>query len=360
MTSKDFADWGIRIRTAPDKGYYALWDRLRTIRLDLGTPGLPLDIERPEFVDIGITERCNAKCPFCYVSAGPAGHDYQGIVDTWKSWIAGFQADKALTPAEDPILLDCLSLKGATPGTPEFEESVRLLAAYRRAGATLTEKPFQVAIGSVGEPTVHPELPEFLEAVWSDRVVPNYTTNGIVLASDTSVAERIMEATRKYVGGVAVSFGNHGLREKAKVAVQRLVDEGNCKVMIHEIIGSRSDVDDLFRLDQEHGDHIHYHVLLPLMAHGRSGKSMDDDTYLYLVDRIRESGNTNLAFGANFLPFLRKYPGSLSVWDYPEETYSKNILLRPGEVVITPNSFRLTPERVLKFEDNGNERMAYL
>jgi hypothetical protein len=77
------------------------------------------------------------------------------------------------------------------------------------------------------------------------------------------------------------------------------------------------------------------------MAHGRSTESMTDEAYQYLTDKIKEKGMTNVAFGANFLPFMNKYPGSVNVWEYPSETYSKNILLKDGKVIITPSSFRL-------------------
>lgn len=49
---------------------------------------------------------------------------------------------------------------------------------------TYTNKPFQIAIGSTGEPTMHPDFCEFLETVFNTGVVPNYTTNGLILARD--------------------------------------------------------------------------------------------------------------------------------------------------------------------------------
>ena len=58
---------------------------------------------------------------------------------------------------------------------------------------------------STGEPTIHPEFCKFLETVYNLGIVPNYTTNGISIAKYDGNAEEILEATSKYVGGVAVS-----------------------------------------------------------------------------------------------------------------------------------------------------------
>ena len=64
------------------------------------------------------------------------------------------------------------------------------------------QKPFQIAIGSQGEPTIHPEFIAFLQTIYELGIVPNYTTNGITLASGN---KELLDATEKYCGGVAVS-----------------------------------------------------------------------------------------------------------------------------------------------------------
>lgn len=38
----------------------------------------------------------------------------------------------------------------------------------------------------------------------------------------------------------------------------------------------------------------------------------------------------------------------IKTWIYPAETYSKNVLLKENEVVITSSSFNLTPVKVIK------------
>lgn len=344
---KHFASWGIRIRQDIDKNYYSVWNTLKTVRLDLGDVS-PLEPHRSEFYDVGITERCNAMCDFCYVEADSTKKDYTSICDIWNRWMSTFPDDKPLDFENDVNLKDILSrpTKGLSP--EEFRFKLSTFHSVKQYGGCYTEKPFQIAIGSVGEPTVHPELVKFLETVNNTKVVPNYTTNGIVLASNTKKSQEILEATSAFCGGVAVSFGNKNLRTQADKAIQNLLKDGNCKVMLHELIGSKEDVDELISLDNKYGKDIHYHVLLPLMKHGRSEVAMDNDTYLYLIEKINSLGMTNVAFGANFAPFMHNNELAPNVWEYPQECYSKNILLK-DKVIITPSSYNLTPCHIIEF-----------
>ena len=188
---------------------------------------------------------------------------------------------------------------------------------------------------STGEPTIHPDFSKFLQTVYETEVDPNYTTNGVYLSPE------VLEATKAFVGGVAVSYGNQSLREAADKTINTLLREGDCKVMIHHLIHDTPSVDDFLEAAEKWGTDIHYHVLLPLKAHGRSTQEMTEEAYLYLTSEIRKRGLRNLAFGMWFLPWLQKFPGSLEVYDYPAETYSSNALLRDGKVIITPSSYDL-------------------
>ena len=141
---RDFKHFGLKRRYYPSCNYNAYWANLTTIRLGEGVASeLPCD--QSEFYDVGINTKCNAECPFCYVSASGQGINYSNICETWKKWMDTFWEKQ-----EDRILL--------------------------------TNKPFQIAIGSTGEPTIHPEFCDFLKTVYESGVVPNYTTNGITLA----------------------------------------------------------------------------------------------------------------------------------------------------------------------------------
>ena len=76
-----------------------------------------------EFYDVSIGTMCNAGCNFCYVSAKKDGEPYKDISNTWKKWMSTY----------NETLVD--------NGT-----------------VLLTDKMFQIAIGSEGEPTTSPEF----------------------------------------------------------------------------------------------------------------------------------------------------------------------------------------------------------
>ena len=78
--------------------------------------------------------------------------------------------------------------------------------------------------------------------------------------------------------GVAVSYGNKSLRKYADNAIDGLLAKGDCHVMIHHIISDNKSVDEFVECWKKYGDKIRNHVLLPLMASGRSKKGIEDGT----------------------------------------------------------------------------------
>lgn len=306
---KDYRSWGVKRRYFPENNYNAIWFNLKTIRLGEGQ-ATELPPEYSEFYDVGINTKCNAECPFCYVSAGHGGVNYPNICETWKKWMALYKEEKS----------------------GEF---------------TITNKPFQIAIGSTGEPTIHPDFVEFLETVYSTHVVPNYTTNGIILSKygHSNVADSIMEATRNFVGGVAVSFGNLLIRDEAEKAVENLITYGNTNVNIHHIISTKESVDNFVRAWKYYGDDILYHVLLPLMPSGRSTKGVEEGVFEYLEEQILVNNIKNVSFGAHFYNNLKS--SKIKTYLYEPESFSKNVILKPNKVIITPSSFNLNPIKII-------------
>ena len=304
---RDFKHFGVKRRFFPKHNYNAIWYNLKTIRLGEGKADA-LPPEESEFYDVGINTKCNAECPFCYVSASGKGINYPNICDTWKKWMNTFWE------------------------------------IHTETGFTATNKPFQIAIGSTGEPTIHPEFCDFLKTVYESGVVPNYTTNGILIAQDNSISAQILAATSQYVGGVAVSFGNKHLREYARKAIDKLLKV--TKVNVHHIISDKESVDEFIQEWLRYGDKILYHVLLPLMPSGRSDSGIADGVWEYLEDMIQKHNIKNIAFGAHFIKYLRE--SKIKTWLYDEESFSKNIILTPNKVQITPSSFDLNPIKVIE------------
>ena len=206
---------------------------------------------------------------------------------------------------------------------------------------------------STGEPTIHPEFCEFLKTVYETGVVPNYTTNGILLSAwcnpvspNYELANVILDYTAKYVGGVAVSFGNNKLREMARLAIEGLIARGNTNVNIHHIISDKKSVDAFIAEWLQYGTSVLYHVLLPLMPSGRSQEGVSDGTFEYLEYVIEQNKIQNVAFGAHFIKNLRN--SRIKTWLYDEQSFSKNIILTPNKVQITPSSFDLNPIQIVE------------
>lgn len=300
---KDWTSWGTKVREFPAHNYKAIWANLKTIRVGTGVAKeLPPDMA--EFYDVGINTVCNAECDFCYVSAGHGGINYPDICETWKKWMDGY---------------------------------ISVVDEHR---VTHTAKPFQIAIGSTGEPTIHPDFCKFLETVYNTGVVPNYTTNGLAL-SDSRNNDKLLEYTKQYVGGVAVSLGNIKLYSKANRAIGHLLLSGNTNVNIHHIISNKESVDRFYDVYVRYGKSIYYHVLLPLMPSGRSTKGIEPGVFEYLEEVIQKYDIKNAAFGAHFVEYLKT--SKIKTHLYPPESLSKNVILTKDKVQITPSSFNLHP-----------------
>lgn len=312
---RDFNHFGIKRRVFPNNNYNALWYNLKTTRFGTGT-ATELEPDKAEFYDVSIGTRCNACCDFCYVSAADNGECYEDICQTWEKWMA------------------------------TFNEETNFL------GIIETDKPFQIAIGSQGEPTMSPQFCDFLETVYNTNVVPNYTTNGIILSYWDKpgtryylLANKILEYTSKYCGGVAVSFGNKSIRKFAVEAVNGLIKKGDVNINLHHIISNKESVDEFVDIWKEYGDKIAYHVLLPLMPSGRSSKGIEDGVFEYLENKIEELDIKNIAFGVHFIKSLEN--SKIKTWLYPAESLSKNVILTKDKVQITPSSFDMNPIKII-------------
>lgn len=312
---KDFKHFGVKRRFFPENNYNAFWYNLKTTRFGEGVAS-ELAPDKAEFYDVGIGTKCNAGCDFCYVSAGNEGECYDNICQTWEKWMA-------------------------------------MYSEKNNNGIIETDKPFQIAIGSSGEPTVHSDFCDFLETVYNTNVVPNYTTNGIILSYWDKpgtryylLANKILEYTRKYVGGVAISFGNKSLRKFAKDAVNGLIEKGDVNINLHHIISTKESVDEFVEIWKEYKEDIAYHVLLPLMPSGRSTKGIEEGVFEYLEKKIEEKNMKNVAFGAHFIKYLEN--SKIKTWLYPAESLSKNIILTKDKVQITPSSFDMNPIKIIE------------
>ena len=268
----------IKIRCFPEHNYKAFHFNGRTIRLALDNSKPITELAYPEFYDVKVTSKCLGMCKWCYQNSLPSSINTDSIVDRFKSFF-----DK-LTP---------------------------------------NQKPFQIAFGG-GSPTLHPEFPQLIKTCYEMGIDPNYTTNGMWVRT---YKDTILNLTTKYNCGVAVSTHPH-LEPYWRPAVNALLD-AKVHTNLHCIIGNRESIDRFEQVYRDFTGKVKYFVLLPLSAQGRSTEEFSD--WEYLTSKIKGSP-ADVAFGANFHPYLVKDPGRFSVSIYEPESMSAYLDLETMKV----------------------------
>lgn len=264
----------IKIRQFPESNYKAIFHNHKTIRMTFDKDKPITELKYPEFYDVAINDKCLANCSFCYVSALKSGNNFKNIHEKIHSFFGSMDDN---------------------------------------------QKPFQVAIGGAGEPTMHPEFTEVLKTFYNIGIVPNYTTNGM------HITQQIIDATKQYSGGVALSCHPH-LTKVWKKAADMYIDAG-ITTNFHCIISDEKSIDTFFDIYNEYKGKVDYFVLLPYTVFGRA-----KETELHfdeLFKRLKNIDNVNdIAFGANFYPYLKSHDVKwLDISLYEPEIMSKYIVM---------------------------------
>lgn len=274
------------------ENYFATFDGRNTVRYS--TDGGEIQSQlKPEILDISICSKCFANCPYCYTSALKTGTIYESVVEKIND------------------------LFGNLP---------------------LEERPFQVALGGEGEPTLHPEFVNILKSFYNLNIVPNYTTNGM------HINDSIIEATKKYSGGVAVSAHPH-LNKVWKNAVNRYIQE-DIFTCVHLILGNPEE-ETLFYsnlnwcLDNE----VNCVVVLPYQEVGR-GKKVQDKELVWKKFFSSEYLSDRIAIGALFYAFLLKEELNVPFEIYHPEVFSGYIIMDDTYKTIRKSSYDLTEKTV--------------
>jgi len=179
-----------------------------------------------------------------------------------------------------------------------------------------------------GEPTSHPDFIEIMKTFKELNIEPNYTTNGMHLTDD------IIKATQKYCGGVAVSCHPH-LKDWWMVAANLLANAG-VKLNFHIIISDKESIDYFKEIYDYWKDLVDYFVLLPYGSQGRAEHK--DIDFKYLCSKLPED-QSQIAFGANFYPYLMEGDHNVKVSLYEPEIMSK--FLDMSDMSIHKSSFSL-------------------
>lgn len=354
---KNIFELGVGIRHIKESNYFALWNNNRTERytVDDNIGLIQLPTEESEFYDVSLGTKCTTgKCSFCYAAARTDGKYYENPSDLWLSLYEKLWWRYRILDIKKFISEEGLPQDALEPLAINILTSMKELGG-KKPPVFFTNAPFQIAIGSGSEPTEHPDFCKFIKTVWKTKVIPNYTTNGVILgysgndSQKSKLRDDILAVTADCSAGVAVSFGNPALRGLAEKALRHL-SMVDTKVVLHHIISTNESVDEFLKIRKEWTGKIHYHVLLPLMKHGRSSEGMGPETYKYLMECLVREGKENIgdvAFGAKFIPYLDSW-NPLGIQTFAEQTYSKNLLLADDRAIFTPSSFDLKTIKEIK------------
>jgi hypothetical protein len=288
----------IRTRSEPAANYRSVFLNGKTIRMPIDPRKPVTELRYPEFYDIAFGNKCvtggngrkdpKSACYYCYASAHAGGKHYDNIVDKTRRFFGNMDRDK---------------------------------------------RPYQVAIGGSQEPLEHPDFWDAVRMFKALDIVPNYTTNGVL------VTDRAIALTKELCGGVAVTLHPH-LELFWRRALVKLTHAG-VRTNVHFIVSDTESVNRLKGLYDEYRDKAEYFVLLPYMnvgfAGGENAKEIDYASLEPWLDSVFGAGN--IAFGANFYPFLktaRKWDVSL----YEPEIMSKYLVM-DDDMKVYNNSFDL-------------------
>lgn len=273
-----------KVRAFPDKNYAAIFDGFTTTRFQLDGDKPIEKLDFFESYDVAINNKCFGGCPYCYTDAKANGQNFENVAE-------------------------------------------RLYQHFARMSKN--ERPFQVAIGGAGEPTLHPDFPLVLKAFADLGILPNYTTNGMHLTPE------VLAATKKYAGGVAVSTHPH---IDWRSAVQKL--QGFARhIHLHLIISDAASVQNFVEVYDELEKVVDAFVLLPYKPVGR-GTARDIEVELCL-DVLEAAPFPKVAYGAYFYEALKNRPG-LNPSLYEPHHFSA-YLIADTQMVVYDNSFDMVP-----------------
>lgn len=268
----------MKTRCVPESNYKSIWlESGKTMRFAID-PSKPItELEYPEFYDIKLTAHCGANCPQCYMDSKPSDPHYENVVEKLRELFSR-------TPVDQQV--------------------------------------YQIAFGG-GEPTSHPDFTEVLRMTKEEYdITPNYTTNGMWI-DDLQKKENILRATKMYAGGVAISCHPH-LNETWARAAKAYIASG-IRLNFHNIISDRKSIDTFLEIFYKWKEFIEYFVLLPYGNIGRAEpKDIDWD---YFISVFPKENKEQIAFGANFYPYLLRGELDVNVSLYEPEIMSKFISL---------------------------------
>lgn len=216
--------------TSQDKAYYngnywVIIGPKRKLRLQLGGESLPLQPEKPELVDLKITDYCDMGCPYCYQGSTEEGKhaDRKYIRDLFSEW-------------DDHI--------------------------------------YEIAIGG-GEPTSHPDFADIVSMLNRSGYIVNFTTKSITWMNNKGTIDAVKES----VSGIAYSPSNIPDARKFIEAHDEFVGD-SCELYLHiipELMGEERFAEFVSFVDEENKDRWRNRIHLTLLGYKTTGRGSSFD-----------------------------------------------------------------------------------
>lgn len=275
----------IKTRTFPACNYFAIQDEeLNIFRFRIKDDEEIAPLEYPDVVDISLGDYCTGGCQYCYASATKRGNLYKDVSGKIARWL-------------DPL--------------------------------SKNQRPFQIAIGGGGEPTLHHSLPSVLKTIRSYDVIPSYTTAGIEVPSDY-----LLECVQDYAGGMAVTAHEH---INYVPALLRYLTAG-VRTNIHCIVGQSTRGVDTAKRIRDKYPNVHTVVLLPFVNIGYAINTFVNGEEIR--DALVLGATPGFAIGAMFSRYEYKWPELFEPYSmFDEHKFSGYIKLDKEPLKILNSSF---------------------
>lgn len=236
----------------------------------------------PFLLDVSLTNKCNKACSYCYKQSHSNGYDMS------------------------------------------FSDFRILISKMKEVGV------FQVAYGG-GNPNEHPDFIKILKETREAGIVPNYSTNG------EGMSARIIRASKKYCGAVAVSF--HDDPNCYKRIIRKLIKAG-IKTNIHFIM-KKDKIDEICNFLNNPpywARKINAIILLRYKPVAKNNIHLDISDYRRLFECVKSS-SLSIGFDACSYFLIKKLLGNIDsrLYDFCQGARSSAYVNE--RLIMTPCSF---------------------
>lgn len=136
------------------------------------------------------------------------------------------------------------------------------------------------------------------------------------------LSQTVLDATKEYCGGVAVSWHKHLGYKHFSEALKKLRPY-TTKLNVHIIVGQEGSLEDLKMIYEDFKDMIEYFVLLPYQKAGRGSEDIDSENHKKIFEFVESTGRKEqFAFGALYYEWLLDGNNTLGIDMYEPEQFS--------------------------------------